>query len=106
LVRPRNLNTGFAALIGAVAALAAGVITLSDVWSVGTIVWDATFALIGIVAISVILDGAGFFRFAALKMARMAGGNGRTIFIAVTLLGAFVSTFFTNDATVQIPRRT
>jgi arsenical pump membrane protein len=35
-------------------------------------------------------------------MARWAGGDGRAIFTAVILLGAFVSTFFTNDATVLI----
>jgi arsenical pump membrane protein len=80
----------------------AGVITLADVTTVAGIVWDATFALIAIVIISVILDQAGFFRWAALLMARRAGGDGRAIFTAVILLGAFVSTLFTNDATVLI----
>lgn len=42
------------------------------------------------------------FRWAALHMAHRAGGNGRTIFVATILLGAFVSTLFTNDATVLI----
>jgi arsenical pump membrane protein len=102
LVRPRNLNTGLAAIIGAGLALLAGVITLTDVRTVAGIVWDATFALIAIVVISVILDQAGLFRWAALQMARRAGGNGRTIFLAVILLGAVVSTLFTNDATVLI----
>jgi arsenical pump membrane protein len=102
LARPRNLDTGLAALLGAVLALAAGVITLVDVRTVAGIVWDATFALIAIVVISVVLDQAGLFRWAALQMARRAGGNGRTIFLAVILLGAVVSTLFTNDATVLI----
>lgn len=102
LARPRNLDTGIAALIGALLALLFGVITLADVSTVAGIVWDATFALIGIVVISVVLDQAGFFRWAALKMARRAGGNGRAIFTASILLGAFVSTLFTNDATVLI----
>lgn len=102
IARPRNLDTGVAALAGAVLALLAGVITLADVKTVGGIVWDATFALIAIVIISVVLDQAGFFRWTALQMARRAGGNGRTIFMAVILLGAVVSTLFTNDATVLI----
>lgn len=102
LARPRNLDTGAAALIGAVLALMAGVITLADVRTVAGIVWDATFALIAIVVISVILDGAGFFRWAALLMARRAAGDGRAIFRSVILLGAVVSTLFTNDATVLI----
>ncbi|HEY3364023.1 MAG TPA: arsenical efflux pump membrane protein ArsB [Symbiobacteriaceae bacterium] len=102
LARPRNVDTGVAALLGAVLALLAGVITLMDVRTVAGIVWDATFALIAIVVISVILDQAGLFRWAALQMARRAGGNGRLIFLAVILLGALVSTLFTNDATVLI----
>ncbi|HWI65070.1 MAG TPA: arsenic transporter [Symbiobacteriaceae bacterium] len=102
LARPRNLDTGIAAMIGAMLALFAGVITLADVRTVAGIVWDATFALIAIVVISVVLDQAGLFRWAALQMARRAGGNGRSIFLAVILLGAVVSTLFTNDATVLI----
>lgn len=102
LARPRNVNTGLAALIGALLALLLGVITLADVTTVAGIVWDATFALIGIVVISVVLDGAGFFRWAALHMARRAQGDGRAIFTSVVLLGAFVSGLFTNDATVLI----
>ncbi|HWI52390.1 MAG TPA: arsenic transporter [Symbiobacteriaceae bacterium] len=102
LARPKNLDTGLAALIGAMLALFAGVITLADVRTVAGIVWDATFALIAIVVISVVLDQAGLFRWAALQMARRAGGDGRSIFLAVILLGAVVSTLFTNDATVLI----
>lgn len=102
LARPKNLDTGLAAMIGAMLALFAGVITLADVRTVAGIVWDATFALIAIVVISVVLDQAGLFRWAALQMARRAGGNGRSIFLAVILLGAVVSTLFTNDATVLI----
>ncbi len=102
LARPRRIDTGVAALIGALLALLFGVITLADVRTVAGIVWDSTFALIAIVIISVILDQAGFFRWAALLMARRAGGDGRMIFTAVILLGAFVSTLFTNDATVLI----
>lgn len=102
LFRPRNIDTGVAALIGAVLALLLGVITLADVTTVAGIVWDATFALIAIVIISSLLEGAGFFHWAALHIARLAGGDGRSIFVAVVVLGACVSTLFTNDATVLI----
>lgn len=100
--RPVPIDTGIAATIGAGLAILAGVVTLADVGTVAGIVWDATFALIAIVVISVVLDQAGFFRWAALLVARRAAGNGRAIFLAVTLLGAAVSTLFTNDATVLI----
>lgn len=48
------------------------------------------------------MDEAGFFRWAALTMARRAGGSGRRLFAGVVLLGAAVSALFTNDATVLI----
>ncbi|WP_374711761.1 arsenical efflux pump membrane protein ArsB [Symbiobacterium terraclitae] len=100
--RPRNLNTGISALLGALLALLAGAITLADVQSVVGIVWDATLALVAIMIISALLEQAGFFRWAALHMARHAGGSGRGVFVAVILLATAVSAFFTNDATVLI----
>jgi len=100
--RPRNLNTGISALLGALLALLAGAITLADVRSVVGIVWDATLALVAIMIISALLEQAGFFRWAALHMARHAGGSGRGVFVAVILLATVVSAFFTNDATVLI----
>lgn len=102
IAKPRNLNDGVAALLGAGLALLTGVIGLADVLTVAHLVWDATFALIAIVIVSTVLDGAGFFRWAALQMAGRAGGSGRAIFMAIILLGALVSTLFTNDATVLI----
>jgi arsenical pump membrane protein len=102
IAKPRNLNDGVSALLGAALSLLTGVIGLSDVLTVVHLVWDATFALIAIVVVSTVLDGAGFFRWAALQVARRAGGSGRAIFRAIILLGALVSTLFTNDATVLI----
>lgn len=102
IARPKNLNTGLSALIGAGLAFLAGTITLVDVQTVVGIVWDATVALVAIMVISALLDQAGFFQWAALHMARYAAGSGRGLFLAVTLLAAIVSVFFTNDATVLI----
>lgn len=102
IAKPRNLNDGVAALLGAALALLTGVIGLGDILTVAHLVWDATFALIAIVIVSTVLDGAGFFRWAALQMASRAGGTGRAIFVAIILLGALVSALFTNDATVLI----
>lgn len=102
LARPRGLDNGLAATLGAGLALVAGVVSWADVRHVVGIVWNATLALIGIIVISVLLDQAGFFRWAALHLARWAGGDGRRLLIYIILLGAFVSTFFTNDSTVLI----
>lgn len=99
---PRRINSGAAALIGAAVALMLGLVSVADIWVVAAIVWNATAALIGIVLISAALDKAGFFTWAALHVAQRAGGNGRRLFMAVIILAATVSTFFTNDGTVLI----
>lgn len=95
--QPRGLGIGWSALGGAAVALLAGVVGWGDVGTVWTIVWDATFTFVGLIVISLILDEAGFFAWAALHVARWGGGNGRRLFPLVILLGAVIAAFFAND---------
>lgn len=95
--QPRGLGIGWSALGGAGVAMLAGVVGWADVGTVWHIVWDATFTFVGLIIISLILDEAGFFAWAALHVARWGGGNGRRLFPLVVLLGAVIAAFFAND---------
>jgi arsenical pump membrane protein len=59
-------------------------------------------AFIGIIALSVILDAMGFFKWAALRVVRLAKGSGVRLYFYVSLLTAAVSILFANDSAVLI----
>jgi len=100
--QPKGLGVGWSACLGALLALLCGVVHLADIPLVWQIIWNATGTFIALIIISLLLDEAGFFAWAALHVARWGQGSGRKLFAAFVLLGALVSALFANDGAALI----
>ena len=100
--QPRGLGIGWSAAAGAIVALLAGVIHVADIPMVWHIVWNATGTFVAVIIISLLLDKAGFFEWAALHVARLGRGSGKRLFVLLVLLGAAVAALFANDGAALI----
>jgi arsenical pump membrane protein len=100
--QPRGLGIGWSATAGAAVALLAGVIHVGDIPAVWHIVWNATGTFVAVIIISLLLDKAGFFEWAALHVARWGGGSSLRLFVLLVLLGAAVAALFANDGAALI----
>ena len=100
--QPRGLGIGWSALIGAAIDLSLGVVHWKDVPIVWGIIWDATFTFVALIILSLLLDEAGFFHWAALHMGKLGQGRPARLFLFVILLGAGVSAVFANDGAALI----
>ncbi|MCQ6254971.1 arsenic transporter [Pseudomonas sp. Q11] len=100
--QPKGLGVGWSATLGALLALLSGVVQVGDIVLVWQIIWNATGTFIALIIISLLLDEAGFFAWAALHVARWGRGSGRKLFAFMVLLGALVSALFANDGAALI----
>ncbi len=100
--QPKGLGVGWSATFGAVLALLTGVVTLGDIPEVWHIVWNATATFIAVIIISLLLDEAGFFEWAALHVARWGGGSPRKQYAFSIHLGAALSAVFAHDGAALI----
>lgn len=102
LVRPKGLSISNGALLGAGGCWVMGLISRRDLVEVAGVIWNATFALVGIIVISQILDRVGLFRWGARHLVRLAGHRPTRLFLLICAFTTLVSIIFSNDGSVII----
>ena len=102
LARPKNLNIAIPPIIGSILLLLTGIIKIKDVIFVWDVVWNATFTLVAIILLSIILDRIGFFSYLAVKIAKRSGGSTTRLFFYIIFLSAAVSAVFSNDGSILV----
>jgi arsenical pump membrane protein len=100
--RPRPFNEATAAALGAALIILAGVVSPLQTWQVFLTNLNVLLFFLGLMIISIIADKAGFFEWCAQKAVKLAGGKGPALLAVVFGLGAFLTAFFSNDATALI----
>lgn len=89
-------------LAGAGALVGLGIVTPLQAATTLAAQWNLLLFLVGLMLIGGLADAAGFFDAAAGLAARTAGGSGRLLLLTIFAVGAFVTTFLSNDATALI----
>jgi len=101
IVKPKNIQIGTSAIIGAILAISLGVVNLNDAIKVINLTWDAVLTFLGVVILSIIFEEIGFFAYLSIKMAKIST-NGYIFFINSMILSAFVAAFFATDGVILI----
>jgi arsenical pump membrane protein len=99
VVRPRRWNEAWWTTLGAAAMLVLGLVSPRQ--AIGAIVAgkNALLFLLSLLALSLLVDKSGFFEWAAIRCARIANGNARTLYRNAFVLGAIVTALLSLDTT-------
>lgn len=82
ITRPRNLNEGAAAVLGALAMLGLGVLSPSQALATVAGQWDLFLFFAGLMVVAGLADVAGFFDAAAALAIGAARGSGRLLLVS------------------------
>lgn len=95
--RPKGLGIGFSTMGGALLTLTTGIVSLATIPKmIWAILANISFTLVGLIALSWILQQKGVFRWLAFRIAHLNLGSGKLLLATFLILTALVSVFFTN----------
>jgi arsenical pump membrane protein len=102
VVRPRRWNEAWWTMLGATAMLALGLVSWREAIHAILAGKNALLFLLSLLALSLLVGKSGFFDWAAIRCARIAKGNARSLYRNTYLLGAIVTAILSLDTTAVI----
>lgn len=102
LIRPRRIHEGWWTVLGAVVALAVGLVRPHDVGAVLAVSHEAMLFLLGLLVLSKLVEKSGFFDWAAVHAARAARGDTGVLVRNVFVLGALITAVLSLDTTALL----
>ena len=100
--RPKGLSEAVPAAAGAVILIGLGVVPPGDLLDLFDIVGGAALTILSTIAMSIVMDGIGVFRWAAHNLVRLSRGSGVLLYWNVVLLCFLMTMFFNNDGSILI----
>ncbi|WP_096467760.1 arsenic transporter [Aneurinibacillus soli] len=100
--RPKGMNEGIPATVGAILVLLSGSVSLSDLVQITETISGAAITIIATIVMAIVLESFGFFHWMAEKLAARARGSGIRLFWYVNLLSFLMTLFFNNDGSILI----
>lgn len=97
---PDGMPVWIPAGVGAVLAVVLGLVGQSTLLTIVWQVWDASFTLIGLFMLAAALEANHFFEWAALRLAQLAGGSPRRLYVLICLLTVGITVFLGNDGAI------
>jgi arsenical pump membrane protein len=102
VVRPRGWSEAWWTVLGAAAMLVLGLVSPSEALGITLAGKNALLFLLSLLALSLLVGKSGFFDWAALRCARIAKGDARSLFRNTFVLGAAITAILSLDTTAVI----
>jgi arsenical pump membrane protein len=102
VVRPRGWNEAWWTMLGAGAMLTLGLVSPRQALDVTLAGKSALLFLLSLLVLSLLVGKSGFFDWAAIRSARFARGNARSLYRNAFVLGAIVTAILSLDTTAVI----
>jgi len=102
VVRPRRWSEAWWTMLGAAAMLAFGLVSPREAVDAALAGKNALLFLLSLLALSLLVSKSGFFDWAAIRCARIAKGDARSLYRNAFMLGAIVTAILSLDTTAVL----